>query len=195
MNRLANGWVFVNTSAPQNKKNRLAVPLMHAFRAAHEARDGKQKLDLRDSDGVRVIAGRRANVRAAVTEHMLRREVAQDLEMLMNTINLDSCEDLSEFEHARRSVLNFGLPDIVHRSLDEASTDDIRDEIRQALADYEPRLVKETIDVRRDTGLDPTQLQLRFVVHADLMCVPVNTPVEFIADVDVSTGKVQVSRL
>ena len=185
----------MNTPTAHNKKTRLTVPLMHAFRAAHEARDAKQKLDLRDSDGVRVIAGRRANVRAAVTEPMLRREVAHDLEVLMNTINLESCEDLHAFECARESVLNFGLPDIVHRSLDEASTDDIRREIQEALAKYEPRLARESIDVRRDTSLDPSQLNLRFVVHADLICVPVNTPVEFIADVEVSTGKVQISRL
>ena len=37
----------------------LAPPLMYAFRMAHEKRDAKATLDLRDEAGERVIAPRR----------------------------------------------------------------------------------------------------------------------------------------
>ena len=68
-----------------SSKDRLSPPLMHAFRAAHAARDAKTKLDLRDKEGERIIASRRSMKRGAITEPMLRREVAIDLEALMNT--------------------------------------------------------------------------------------------------------------
>src|SRR5436305_10488709 len=95
-----------------NNKNRLSPPLMFAFRAAHEARDAKTKLDLRDEAGERVIAGRRIAVRTAITEPTLRRDVARDLDALMNTIAHESSEDPTRFEHARRSVIHYGLSDI-----------------------------------------------------------------------------------
>src|SRR5262249_22058210 len=98
-----------------NRKDRLSPPLMDAFRGAHEARDAKIKLDWRAGAGERVIASRRVAVRTAITEPTLRREVARDLDSLMNTIAMESSEDLQRFEHVRKSVLNFGLPDITHR--------------------------------------------------------------------------------
>jgi len=93
---------------------------MYAFRSARENKDSTQKLDLRDAAGDRVIASRRATARASITEPLLRREVGHDLEALVNAVALESTENLSNFELVRRSILNHGLPDIVHRSIDEA---------------------------------------------------------------------------
>ena len=107
--------------AGTGKKERLSPPLMYAFRSAHEARDAKKKIDLRDESGERVISSRRTTARAAINEPMLRREVSRDLDALMNTIAMESTQDLRAFEHARRSILNFGFPDIAHRSIDEIS--------------------------------------------------------------------------
>jgi type VI secretion system protein ImpF len=168
---------------------------MYAFRAAHEARDAKTKLDLRDEAGERVIAGRRMAVRTAITEPALRREVAQDLDALMNTIAMESSEDLSPFEHARRSILNFGLPDITHRSIDEMSVDDVSDEIKAALIRHEPRLVPASIRVSKDAEINEAELKVRFVVRADLVCEPLNVPVEFVADLELDSGNISVGRL
>ena len=184
--------------AGPNRKTRLTPPLMYAFRAAHDAKDARKKLDLRDEEsGERIISGRRGPTRAAITEPLLRRELAQDLTILMNTVNLDSSEELGDFDHVRKSILNFGLPDIVHRSLDEGSVDDITDEIETALTSYEPRLVANTIHVSRDyeAGTDGADLKLRFMVRAEMFCDPLNVPVEFIADVELDTGKISVNRL
>jgi len=172
------------------RKNRLSPPFMHAFRSAHEKKDAKQKLDLRDAAGERVIAARRAAVRATISEPHLRLEVARDLEALVNAVALESTEDLSAFEAVRKSVLNYGLPDIVHRSIDETSVDHISKDIEAALLGYEPRLIAGTIDVSRDTELDKAELKIRFVVRAELMCHPVNVPVEFIADVEMDSGNI-----
>lgn len=178
-----------------SKKERLSPPLMHAFRSAFEARDSRKKLDLRDESGERVIASRRSSARASVTEPTLRREVARDLDALMNTIALESTQDLRSHEYARRSIINFGFPDIAHRSIDEISLNDVSDEIATVLLNYEPRLIRDTIHVARDTTIDAADLKVRFIVRADLACDPMNVPIEFVADVEVDSGKIVINRL
>lgn len=168
---------------------------MYAFRSAHVERDAKKKLDLRDEAGERIIAGRRATVRLAITEATLRREVALDLDSLMNTIALESSEDLEEFPEVRKSVLNFGLPDIVHRTIDELTAIDIiNEELKAALMNYEPRLVPDSIEIARDKRADPAELNVRFVVRAELLCDPLNVPIEFIADLELD-GQFAIRRL
>jgi type VI secretion system protein ImpF len=173
-----------------SRKNRLSPPFMHAFRSAHEKRDAKQKMDLRDAGGERIIAQRRVAPRTTITEPHLRREVARDLEALVNAVALGSTEDLTGFEAVQASVLNYGLPDIVHRSIEEASVEHIRGEIVAALLAHEPRLVAGTVAVARDQRVDKVELKVRFVVRAELMCHPVNVPVEFVADVETDSGAI-----
>jgi type VI secretion system protein ImpF len=173
-------------------KNRLRPPLMFAFREAHRSKDAKVQLDLRDASGERVIAGRRAAPRAAITEGKLRQEIAIDLEALVNTINFGSSTDLSRFEHVRRSVLNHGFPDIQNRSIDEYRVGNIKSELAEVLVGFEPRLVKQSIVVERDESLDGAELKIRFVVRADLNCDPLNIPVQFVADVELDTGKIAI---
>ena len=177
------------------KKDRLSPPLMLAFRAANAARDAKVTVDLRNEHGERVIAGRRISGRTPISEITLRREVARDLESLMNTIALESSEDLTGLERVRDSILNHGFPDIAHRSLDEISVDDLAAEIRSVLLRYEPRLHKESVRVARDLAARAEELKLRFIVNADLRCDPMNVPIEFVADVDLDSGGIQVDRL
>ncbi len=167
---------------------------MYAFRSARENKDATQKLDLRDAAGDRVIASRRAAARASITEPLLRREVGQDLEALVNAVALESTEDLSNFGFVRGSILNYGLPDIVHRSIDEAGVASINHEIETALRLYEPRLVAGTVRVSRDASLDPADLKIRFIVRADLLCKPVNVAVEFIADVEFDSGAIRIKQ-
>jgi type VI secretion system protein ImpF len=167
---------------------------MHVFRAAHEAKDAKQAVDLRNAAGERVISSRRLRARQVITEPVLRREVWRDLEALLNTIALESTIDMSESPYARKSILNFGIPDVTHRSIDEVGVIDVAEEIRAAIVNYEPRLAAASLHVERDLSVDPVELKIRFIVRADLTCDPVHVPVEFIADV-VDSGKILVNRL
>src|SRR5262252_931295 len=73
-----------------DSKTRLSPPLMHVFRAAHEAKDAKQTIELRNEHGERVLAGRRLRPRHVITEPVLRREVGRDVDNLLNSIALES---------------------------------------------------------------------------------------------------------
>src|ERR1043166_3164658 len=93
-------------------KTHVSPPLMHAFRAAHEAGDATTKMELRTEAGDRIIASRRLRTRQVITERVLRHEVARDLNALLNTIAMESAIDMADAPFARKSILNFGLPDI-----------------------------------------------------------------------------------
>lgn len=167
---------------------------MFAFRAAHEQKDSRRSVDLRDEAGERVLASRRTT-RMAITEMLLRREVARDLEHLMNTIALESTLDLDEVPEVRRSILNYGFPDIAHRTIDEYSLVEVTTEIRDALTRYEPRLAPHSLEIAQDNSVSKTALKVRYVVHAQLVFNPINVPVEFVADVESDTGKIVVNRV
>lgn len=174
---------------------RVRAPFMLAFRAAYEARDAKERLDLRDEAGERLIAGRRTMTRGAVTESAVRREISRDLETLLNTVNLESIESLEDCEFVRKSILNYGLPDVTHRTIDEVGVTDVVSEIEDALIRFEPRLVRDSIRVRRDEEAEIAHFLVRFIVRADMFSDPLKVPVEFFADVQMDSGKVLISRL
>jgi type VI secretion system protein ImpF len=175
-------------------KTRLSPPLMHVFRAAHAAKDSKKRVDIRNEAGERVIAQRRMRVRQVITEPVLRQEVARDLDALLNTIAMESTVDMSGEPYVRKSILNFGLPDVTHRTIDETGVDDIPEEIRMAIVNFEPRLAAASLRIERDTSVDITELKVRFIVRAELTCDPVHVPVEFVADI-IESGKIVVNRL
>lgn len=172
-------------------KQRVSPPLKQVFRAAFAARDAKLKLDERDENGERILAGRRLNFRTAISEQSLKREVSLDLEMLMNSICLEASVSLDRYPLVRRSILNYGLPDIGARTINESSLLLIRNDIRAALMIYEPRLEPSSIVVERDATIED-DTRIRFLVRADLLCDPVAIPVEFVADIEVDTNTVSV---
>src|SRR4030081_25994 len=136
--------------ANSNRQSRLSPPLMHVFRTAHEAKDAKRVIDQRNEAGERVICGRRLRARQIITESMLRREVSRDLDALLNTVALDATVDMENAPHVRKSILNYGLPDIARHTIDENGVNKIPEEIRTAIINYEPRIAADSLRVTRD---------------------------------------------
>ena len=182
-----------------NKSNRLSPPLMWAFRSAAENRASRQKPTAGDDrEGERFVAGRKGSSTASITEPILRREVWRHLEQLLNTVALESTvHDVVGAPHVRASILNFGLPDMAHRTIDELVGNGraLERQIEIALQSFEPRLIAGTVKVRRDMTVDAVGLKVRFVVNADLSCRPVDIPLEFTADVEIVSGKFAVGPL
>lgn len=185
--------------AALNKSNRLSPPLIWAFRSAAERRDSRKPHEMREADdGQLTIASKKGSAAASITEAVLRQEVWHDIENLLNSVALESTEQaIARAPHARSSIINFGIPDMSHRSIDELLANDrgMERQIEAALRVFEPRLVPSSIRVRRDTAVDATALKVRFLVNADLVCRPVDIPVEFTADVDLVSCRFAISRL
>lgn len=177
-----------------SRSDRYLPPLMQAFRAAHDERDAGRALDLKDGDGERIIPGRRSSPRNAAGERVLREQLAIDLASLLNTVNLASAQDLKSYDRVRRSILNFGLPDLTAISADSESAEAVAAGIRQALLAYEPRLVPGTVRIHPKQSPDDAAGVIRLHVAAEMYSSPANVAVEFLAEIDADTGKAHVSR-
>ncbi|MGV7031536.1 type VI secretion system baseplate subunit TssE [Methylobacterium symbioticum] len=173
---------------------RVRNPLIEVFRAANRDRDARLRLDIRDEEGGRIVAGRRTSPRIAVGAADLQRSVARDLERLMNAVHLAADLDLDAFPEIRRSILNHGFVNIARMTIDEGGVDGIAAEIEAALRSFEPRLASGSITARRDTTVDPAELKLRFLVRAEIRADPLNVPVEFVADLERDTGRIRVAQ-
>jgi type VI secretion system protein ImpF len=122
--------------------DRYSPTIMHAFRAAFEARDARKKMDLRGEEGERIVASRRIPLRFGMRNAVVRDELARDLSNLLNTVNLAAAEDLSEVPLVERSILNFGLSDLGTASEERSIRSRLAEDIMRVLDQYEPRLIK-----------------------------------------------------
>lgn len=178
--------------AASAQSKRLNPSLSHIFRESHKARDAKKPIDWA---GAEARSGAlRATQRSSINEQRLRDAVKQDIETLLNCVAFDSAGDLNELSRVRKSVLNYGFPSLGKRTMDELERTGLEPEIERVLRAFEPRLIPSTLRVVRDRRVDSIELKIRYVVHADLACEPVAVPLEFTADVEVTTGKIQIKR-
>lgn len=81
----------------------------------------------------------------------LRNVVKRDLETLLNATSLESTVDLEGYPRIRASVLNYGLPDLTGKIVAGLSAWNIQEALRNALSNYEPRIVPDSLNVAVDT--------------------------------------------
>jgi type VI secretion system protein ImpF len=181
--------------APEKQKDRLQIPLMFAFRDAHEKRDAAKSEDVR-VDGERVVSERSSLRRRGADERLLKGDLATDLGNLVDTIDLDSVIDLSDRPYTRKSILNYGLYDLNHVVVDDGEAAlTVMENLKRALLEHEPRLSPDSLVIERSKAEgDHVQQKIRFSVRAELICKPLDIPIEFVAEVDSASAKVMVSR-
>jgi type VI secretion system protein ImpF len=184
----------------KTSRDRLSPPLMHAFRSAHA--EGVHRrvaseaalVEKFEAGEERRTALSRNAVRVPITEQALREEVSRDLSALVNTISLESAIDMGEFAAVRRSILNFGIRDLSARFADQANNGQLVKDVEEAILLFEPRLLASSIQVSQIVRVDEPSLTVRLEISADLQCEPINVPVVFVADIDVDSCNIAVSR-
>jgi type VI secretion system protein ImpF len=176
-----------------DKKERLQIPLMFAFREAFEQRDATKQEDVR-VDGERVVADRSMLRRRGTEESRLKRDLAIDLGALVDTINLASTADLDGLDYVKKSVLNFGLDDLTHITVESKAVENVARQLKAALLHHEPRLSPESLAIERSDD-DEVNQRVRFRVRAEMLSKPLDIPIEFVAEVDVGAGKILLPRL
>lgn len=172
---------------------RSRIALFDVFRQSfeeHDARKGASAIAEPDGSSTAELSSRSNARRIGVDEQTLRMHVQDHLATLMNTIRLDAAVDLDDAPNVKRSVVNYGFPDLSSLTIKELNSRDMLQTIRSALEDHEPRLVPGSLAVRMDTI--EVNAQARVAVHltADLIADPADVAVEFSADVDTGSGKV-----
>lgn len=177
-----------------NKQDRIQIPLMFAFRDAHEMRDatGVQNVVL---DGEQLVADRGALRRRGAQESTLKQDLGVDLSALVDTVALESIEDLTGLPYIRKSILNFGIQDVASVTVGSNAEKLIGEQLKTALLAHEPRLRPESLSVSRTELEADSHQRTRYRVQAEMICKPLDIPVEFLAEVDAASGKVVLARL
>jgi type VI secretion system protein ImpF len=109
--------------------------------------------------------------RRVLSVRSLREGVLRDLAWLLNTTNLLSVSDVPRLPHVANSVLNYGMPDMSGASLASMNAADLERAIRQAIWDFEPRLIRSSVSVKVLPQQDSIS-KIMFEIQADMWAQP-----------------------
>lgn len=129
----------------------------------------------------------------AIGKTQLRQCVLRDLAWLLNTqAALPRDPDARESQPAENSVLNFGIPPLAGASLSGIDLADLENALRQAILDFEPRILPDSLTVR---GIPPEEAidrhnVLSFEIGGRLWAQPYPLELLLKTDLDLETGSV-----
>jgi type VI secretion system protein ImpF len=123
----------------------------------------------------------------------LRECVKRDLAWLLNTGNLEEVEDLSEYPLVAQSVLNYGLPELTGITLSSADAGAIERSLRQAILDYEPRILRKSLQVRVIASEEMSHNAMVFEIECDVWAEPVPERLYLKTEVDLESGDIHIS--
>lgn len=132
-----------------------------------------------------------------LSKSRLRQAVLRDLAWLFNTTRLDADMDLSTTPFAQRSVLNFGLPSLSGKTAASLEIVDLERAIRQAIIEFEPRILAGTLQVRALVELSSLDHHnvIGIEIHGQLWAQPVPLDLLIRTEIDLETGKVRIADL
>ncbi|MFL6607491.1 MAG: type VI secretion system baseplate subunit TssE [Pseudomonas sp.] len=121
----------------------------------------------------------------------LKASVLRDLAWLLNTTSLLDA-DATLHTSAGTSVVNFGLPALAGNSASNVDVPALETLIHQAIATFEPRILRHTLRVRARATAEMNHNALSFEIEGDLWAQPVPLRLMLQTDLDLETGHVRV---
>ncbi len=119
--------------------------------------------------------------------------VQRDLEWLLNTRRTSDGADVDALDEVRRSLYNFGMPDITAMSRDSVpARSQLLQQVEETLALFEPRLGQVRISMVEVEG-DLNRRELRFVVEATLRLDPTPEQVMFDTVLHFASGQIDLA--
>jgi type VI secretion system protein ImpF len=125
-----------------------------------------------------------------LSSQAFRQSVIRDLEWLLNT---SAAQNFKSYPLVERSVLNYGICDLVGTSLSNADIPQIEHAIRQAIWDFEPRIVKESLTVK--VFVDTMQMNknaMTFAITGELLTQPFPLEIYLKTQLDLETGHLEI---
>jgi type VI secretion system protein ImpF len=131
--------------------------------------------------------------RRVLSLRTLREGVLRDLAWLLNSTNLLSVVDTAKLPHLANSVLNYGIPDLSGNSVSNLNLGKLERGIRQAIWDFEPRLIRSTVTVKALAGVGAVLNKVTFEIEADLWAQPYPERLYLKTELDLERGAVVLS--
>ncbi|RON08081.1 type VI secretion system lysozyme [Pseudomonas brassicacearum] len=121
----------------------------------------------------------------------LKASVLRDLAWLLNTTSLLGADETLHTP-AGTSVVNFGLPALAGNSASNVDIAALEALIHQAIATFEPRILRHTLRVRARASAEMNHNALSFEIEGDLWAQPVPLRLMLQTDLDLESGHVRV---
>lgn len=131
--------------------------------------------------------------RRVLSLRTLREGVLRDLAWLLNTTNLLSVTTTPRLPHLATSVINYGVPGLAGNAVSNLDIGALERGIRQAIWDFEPRLIRNTVTVKAISATGASQNKLDFEIEADLWAQPYPERLYLKTELDLERGAVVVS--
>jgi type VI secretion system protein ImpF len=129
-----------------------------------------------------------------ISKRRMREAVLRDLTWLFNTTRLDANMDPATLPYARKSVINFGLPALSGQTASSIDVSDLERAIRQAIVDFEPRILPATLRVRAlEVGSFEHHNVIGVEISGQLWSQPIPLELLVRTEIDLETGQVEVS--
>jgi type VI secretion system protein ImpF len=132
-----------------------------------------------------------------MSRRRMREAVLRDLAWLFNATRLERGHAFDRLALVRRSVVNFGLPSLSGQTASTVEIVDLERALRQAILDFEPRILPATLRVTAlvESGHLDLHNVIGVEIHGQLWAEPV--PIELLirTEIDLETGKVQMADL
>ncbi len=126
------------------------------------------------------------------SETELRNCVIRDIAWTLNSIHFAAAVPLDNYPEIATSVLNQGVPDLTSMTTNSEVFKRRARDLTDAIRNFEPRLVEQSINVSFDRAVTDDENKLRFVIHGELKGAIDDRYVEFKTSVALDTGDVVV---
>lgn len=119
--------------------------------------------------------------------------VIRDLGWLLNSVSLDSVDDLGPYPEVAQSVLNFGLPDLSGHTASSVDVSDLELELQRVINIFEPRIIANSLKVRvRSKPEDMSRNALAFEIEGVVFEQPMPFQVVLRSRLDLESGEFDV---
>ena len=120
----------------------------------------------------------------------LKQSVMRDLQWLLNAGCLETTQDLSDYPQVKKSVLNYGLPDLIGTTASSLDDTTLERMLRKTILNFEPRILADSLKVRVSNR--DKHNNIIFEIEGELWSQPMPERLYLKTILDVELGSVEV---
>ena len=131
--------------------------------------------------------------RRVISPAEYRKTLLEDLAALLNSGNHLPAEQLKKHPEAAKSVINFGVAELAGSTASGTTGDMVARMVHNAIAQFEPRVIKNTLEVRAVDVVDAAGSHVvELEIRGEIWNVPAPESLYVRTAVDLETGRVEL---
>ncbi len=129
--------------------------------------------------------------RGELTATDMRESIVRNLTWILETTYMEESVDLSRWPNVRNSVLNFGVPEFTGLLVSDVDCFTIEQKIGKAIRLFEPRLFKETLEVKMISDeMVMERRSLKLLICGDCFDGAAQHHIRVTAELDPESGRI-----